>query len=213
MKAPGFWHRAGLLSAVLTPVSWLYQIGASFRLAATNTYTASVPVFCVGNLVAGGAGKTPVALALGRALIRRGLKVAFLSRGYGGNETGPLQVLPDRHTARDVGDEPLLLAEAAPTWIARDRAAGARMAAEAGADIILLDDGFQNPALAKTMAMSFRPGHCVSRSPRAWPAPMPSCCWETIPASWKTRSAMYSPFFAVGCSQPAQVRDCGVNGP
>jgi tetraacyldisaccharide 4'-kinase len=172
MKAPGFWHRAGLLSAVLTPVSWLYQIGASFRLTATNTYTASVPVLCVGNLVAGGAGKTPVALALGRALIRRGLKVAFLSRGYGGNETGPLQVLPDRHTARDVGDEPLLLAEAAPTWIARDRAAGARMAAEAGADIILLDDGFQNPALAKTMSVlvvdggyGFGNGHVIPAGP------------------------------------------------
>lgn len=153
MKAPGFWRHGGLLPAVMTPASWIYRAGASLKSTFTTPYQAPIPVLCVGNLVAGGAGKTPVALALGRALVRRGLKVAFLSRGYGGSETGPLQVLPDRHNSGHVGDEPLLLAEAAPTWIARDRPAGARMAAEAGADIILLDDGFQNPALAKTMSV------------------------------------------------------------
>ncbi|WP_028465977.1 tetraacyldisaccharide 4'-kinase [Nisaea denitrificans] len=172
MKAPAFWQRAGLLPALLTPASWLYRAGACLRAATTSPYHASVPVLCVGNLIAGGAGKTPVALALGRALVRRGLKVAFLSRGYGGKETGPLQVLPDRHSASDVGDEPLLLAEAAPTWIARDRAAGARVAADAGADIILLDDGFQNPALAKTMSVlvvdggyGFGNGHVIPSGP------------------------------------------------
>ena len=172
MKAPAFWQRPGLLAALLTPASWLYRTGASLRAATTSPYHASIPVLCIGNLVAGGAGKTPVALALGRALVRRGLKVAFLSRGYGGKETGPLQVLPGRHTARDVGDEPLLLAEAAPTWIARDRAAGARVAADAGADIILLDDGFQNPALAKTMSVlvvdggfGFGNGHVIPAGP------------------------------------------------
>ncbi|MEP3113235.1 tetraacyldisaccharide 4'-kinase [Nisaea sp.] len=137
----------------MTPASWLYQAAASLRSSFISPYQASIPVLCVGNLVAGGAGKTPVALALGRALVRRGLKVAFLSRGYGGSESGPLQILPDRHSASAVGDEPLLLAEAAPTWVSRDRPAGARMAAEAGADIILLDDGFQNPALSKTMSV------------------------------------------------------------
>ena len=172
MKAPGFWHRGGVLPTVLTPASWLYRTATSLKSSFISPYQAPVPVLCVGNLVAGGAGKTPVALALGRALVRRGLKVAFLSRGYGGRETGPLQVLPDRHSARDVGDEPLLLAEAAPTWIARDRAAGARMAAEAGADIILLDDGFQNPALAKTMSVlvvdggyGFGNGHVIPAGP------------------------------------------------
>lgn len=172
MKAPEFWHRAGVLPALLTPASWFYQAAASLKSSFISPYQAPVPVLCVGNLVAGGAGKTPVALALGRALIRRGLKVAFLSRGYGGSEAGPLQVLPNRHTARDVGDEPLLLAEAAPTWIARDRAAGARMAADAGADIILLDDGFQNPSLAKTMSVlvvdggyGFGNGHVIPAGP------------------------------------------------
>ena len=172
MNAPAFWQRDGLLPALLTPFSWLYQIGASFRLMATKPYIAPVPVLCVGNLITGGAGKTPVALALGRALAHRGLKVAFLSRGYGGKNAGPLRVMPDRHTARDVGDEPLLLAEAAPTWISRDRAAGASVAAGAGADIILLDDGFQNPALAKTMSVlvvdggyGFGNGHMIPAGP------------------------------------------------
>lgn len=172
MKAPGFWHRPGILPALLTPVSWLYRAGTAFRKASTSQYHASVPVLCVGNLIAGGAGKTPVAVALGRALTRRGVKVAFLSRGYGGKETGPLFVQPERHSAADVGDEPLLLAEAAPTWIARDRADGARAAAEAGADIIVLDDGFQNPALAKTMSVlvvdgeyGFGNGHVIPAGP------------------------------------------------
>lgn len=153
MKAPAFWRRGGLLSALLTPLSWLYRAGGGLRGLTTPGFRAPIPVLCIGNLVAGGAGKTPVALAIGRALTKRGLKVAFLSRGYGGSETGPLQVLPERHRASEVGDEPLLLAEAAPTWIARDRAAGARMAVEAGADIIVMDDGFQNPGLLKTMSL------------------------------------------------------------
>lgn len=153
MKAPGFWHRGGLVPTLLTPVSWIYRAGAALRVSLSTPYEAPIPVLCVGNLVAGGAGKTPVALALGRALGKRGLKVAFLSRGYGGRETGPLQVLPGQHGAHDVGDEPLLLAEAAPTWIARNRAAGARMAVEAGADIIVMDDGFQNPTIAKSASV------------------------------------------------------------
>lgn len=153
MKAPGFWRSGGLLPALLTPASWIYRAGAALRAATAQPYRAPVPVLCVGNLVAGGAGKTPVALSLGRALGKRGLKVAFLSRGYGGRLAGPLQVLPERHSAADVGDEPLLLAEAAPIWISRDRAKGAEMAAKAGADVILMDDGFQNPTIAKSASV------------------------------------------------------------
>jgi len=153
MKAPGFWRRGGLLPALLTPASWIYRAGAALRAATASPYRAPVPVICVGNLVAGGAGKTPVALSLGRALGKRGLKVAFLSRGYGGRLAGPLRVLPERHRAADVGDEPLLLAETAPTWISRNRAKGAEMAARAGADVIVMDDGFQNPAIAKSGAV------------------------------------------------------------
>ncbi|WP_420402642.1 tetraacyldisaccharide 4'-kinase [Nisaea sp.] len=153
MKAPGFWRSGGLLPALLTPASWIYRAAAALRAATSQTYRAPVPVVCVGNLVAGGAGKTPVALALGRALGRRGLKVAFLSRGYGGRLAGPLRVLPERHSAADIGDEPLLLAETAPTWVSRHRAKGAQMAAAAGAELILMDDGFQNPTIAKTASI------------------------------------------------------------
>lgn len=172
MKAPGFWTHGGLIPALLTPLSWLYRAGGTVRSLTTSPYRAPVPVICIGNLVAGGAGKTPVALAIGRGLAGRGLKVAFLSRGYGGSETGPLQVQPDRHSAAEAGDEPLLLAEVAPTWISRDRAAGARMAVEAGADIIVMDDGFQNPSIQKSASIivvdggyGFGNGHVIPAGP------------------------------------------------
>jgi tetraacyldisaccharide 4'-kinase len=108
---------------------------------------------CVGNLVAGGAGKTPVALALAHWLVERGVPAHAVTRGYGGRLRGPARVDPTRHDALAVGDEALLLARRAPCWVARDRAAGVRAAVAAGAGAILLDDGFQNPAVAKTLAL------------------------------------------------------------
>ena len=153
MRAPDFWRRGGgPLGAVLTPLGWGYGLVTRLRLAMANPFKASVPVLCVGNLVAGGAGKTPVALSLGKRLMDQGRKVHFLSRGYGGFQTGPLRVDPDSHRAVDVGDESLLLAAAAPTWISRDRALGVRAAAE-GADLIIMDDGFQNPSVAKDLSL------------------------------------------------------------
>jgi tetraacyldisaccharide 4'-kinase len=152
--APAFWGEpAGLRAAALAPLAALWQAGGCLRQALSRAYRPPVPVVCVGNLVVGGAGKTPVVLALAAHLRSLGVAGHVVTRGYGGRLEGPLRVDPARHDATMVGDEPLLLAAEAPTWIARDRAAGAQAAAAAGAGIILLDDGLQNPAIAKTLSL------------------------------------------------------------
>jgi tetraacyldisaccharide 4'-kinase len=128
-------------------------MGAALRGLLIRPTTASVPVLCIGNLVAGGAGKTPLALAFARHLQAHGRTPHFLTRGYGGREAGPLQVDPKIHSVHDVGDEALLLAAVAPTWIAHNRPKGAAAATAAGADIIVMDDGYQNPSLAKDLSV------------------------------------------------------------
>ena len=161
MRAPEFWREDGAIPALLSPLGAVYRAAAQVRVALTRPYDPGVPVICVGNLVAGGAGKTPVALSLLSLLTARGLKAQALGRGYGGRLAGPLRVDPAQHGAADVGDEALLLARAAPTWIARDRAAGARAAAgagaqagaQAGAEVIVMDDGFQNPCVVKRLSL------------------------------------------------------------
>jgi tetraacyldisaccharide 4'-kinase len=115
-------------------------------------WRAPVPVVCVGNITVGGTGKTPVAINIGERLAARGLAVHFVSRGYGGRDSGPLQVDPARHGADDVGDEPLLLARVRPTWIARDRPAAVRAAVDAGAAAVVMDDGLQNPTIVKDLS-------------------------------------------------------------
>lgn len=152
-SAPNFWARRGALSLLLAPLGCLYDAAGAARRTWTRPYRAPVPVICIGNLVAGGTGKTPVVASLASRLIARGVAVHILSRGYGGTLPGPVQVDPARHAAAEVGDEPLMLAGGAPTWVARDRAAGARAAAAAGAQAILMDDGLQNPTLAKDLAL------------------------------------------------------------
>jgi tetraacyldisaccharide 4'-kinase len=114
---------------------------------------ASLPVICIGNFTAGGAGKTPTALHVATLLIEAGEVPAFLSRGYGGTLKGPVRVMT-QHTAREVGDEPLLLAQRALTIVSRDRPAGARLAQELGATVIVMDDGLQNPSLTKDLAIA-----------------------------------------------------------
>jgi tetraacyldisaccharide 4'-kinase len=151
--APAFWARPpGLLSELLLPVGAGWDAAGRLRQAFARPYYPPVPVICVGNLVAGGAGKTPVALALAAHLVSRSIAAHIVTRGYGGRLGGPVRVDPARHDAAAVGDEALLLAARAPCWVARDRADGVRAAVAAGAQIVMLDDGFQNPEIAKTLS-------------------------------------------------------------
>jgi tetraacyldisaccharide 4'-kinase len=152
MRAPDFWNHNGFLPRLLTPLGALYAFGGRLKICLTTPQQAPIPVICIGNLVAGGAGKTPVALEIIKRLQGTGLEVHALTRGYGGKERGPLKVEIDRHDASDVGDEALLLARQTRTWVSRDRPAGARAAAADGADIIVMDDGFQNPSLNKDLS-------------------------------------------------------------
>lgn len=154
MRAPEFWDEPGGLAAgLLAPLGAVWSGVGALRRAVSRPYPAPVPVICVGNLVAGGSGKTPVVLSLVDFIARSGVGVHVLTRGYGGHLAGPVRVDPGRHDALAVGDEALLLARSAPCWVARDRAAGCRAAAAAGSRIIVLDDGFQNPGIAKDLSL------------------------------------------------------------
>lgn len=156
MRAPEFWTRGDFLSqllvALLTPIGWLYSWTVRYRAGHTIPYRAAAKVVCVGNLTAGGTGKTPVALAIAKALIARGARLVFLTRGYGGRITGPAFVAADDRAVH-VGDEPLLLASVAPVIVSADRAAGAKLAEESGFDTIIMDDGHQNFSLTKDLSL------------------------------------------------------------
>jgi len=170
MREPAFWSGSDtLLSTVLTPAAALYGAIAGRRMARPGR-SAGLPVICIGNLTLGGAGKTPTALAVGRILADAGHRPGFLSRGYGGRLAGPVAVDPRTHTAADVGDEPLLLARAASTVVARDRVAGARAARDTGADVIVMDDGFQNPSLEKNLSVIVVDGARGIGNGRVFPA-------------------------------------------
>jgi tetraacyldisaccharide 4'-kinase len=174
MRPPSFWsaQKPTAIARTLQPIGALYGWTTARRML-KGGQRAGAPVVCVGNFVAGGAGKTPAAIALARMLAAGGRRVAFLSRGYGGAErVEPLLVDAEAHAAAEVGDEPLMLARVAQCWVGADRVRSARSAVEAGANVLLLDDGLQNPALVKDLAFGvvdgetgFGNGLCVPAGP------------------------------------------------
>jgi tetraacyldisaccharide 4'-kinase len=154
MKSPGFWQKPNApLARLLAPLGWAYAEVTAWHLAHGHPWNAPVPVICIGNLTAGGAGKTPIVRDLARRLKIQGYRPGIVSRGYGGTAEGPLKVDPDLHHAALVGDEPLLLARDAPCWVTKDRAEGARAMVADGIDVILMDDGLQNPTLHKDLCI------------------------------------------------------------
>ncbi len=158
LRTPRHWYRregAGFRATrlVLVPLSWIWVAVTARRIARARPIEPGVPVICVGNLTLGGSGKTPVVRALAALLRADHEAVHVLTRGHGGREIGPHLVDPSRDDAARVGDEAMLLAADGPVWVARDRAAGALAAAAAGASLIVMDDGHQNPTLAKTLSL------------------------------------------------------------
>jgi tetraacyldisaccharide 4'-kinase len=153
MREPDFWYRPpSLMSLLLSPLGALYGMVTGRRMGRTG-FDAGIPVLCVGNYHVGGAGKTPMVLALTNLLRDLGETPIVLSRGYGGRLRGPIMVDPARHEAAEIGDEPLMLARTVPVVVARDRINGVAMAKSRNASVILMDDGFQSPAIAKDASL------------------------------------------------------------
>jgi tetraacyldisaccharide 4'-kinase len=172
MQAPRFWHRDNAIARVLSPLGSVYGWIVEHRMDNAELYRPAVPLICVGNILAGGAGKTPLVMALAKRLLAAGRQPHLLTRGYGGTEVGPRAVDLDRHGVDRVGDEALLLAQVAPTWVAQWRPDGAMAAAEMGADVIVMDDGFQNGSIAKDLSLvvvdgtyGFGNGHVIPAGP------------------------------------------------
>ncbi len=154
MKTPKFWHYRNWRAALLLPVAWLIRIVSIALYSCSTPYKANRPVICVGNVVAGGAGKTPLALLIAKLLSEHCKAPHFISRGYGGKRTTtPVLVTSNKMPQENIGDEPILLAKQAPCWVCADKTKAAISAINAGADVLILDDGLQNPNIKKDISI------------------------------------------------------------
>lgn len=151
MKAPKFWEKENLTAKLLSPLSGVYAKKTATRLEEEKGYKAKIPVICIGNLVAGGAGKTPIAILIAKQLQEAGKNVHFLCSDYAGEVETPQKVESD--DCAKYGDEAVLLSETAPTWVGSDRSATAKLAQKDGAELLIMDDGFQNPTLKKDFSI------------------------------------------------------------
>lgn len=158
MKTPSYWQSNSFISKLLTPIGWLYGRLTQWRLKLSTPPKVNVPVICIGNITAGGTGKTPVSLSVAKMLESAMMHPFFITRGYGG-KLNNTYVNNKKHTAREVGDEPLLLSRQAPVIVASNRHTGAKLALKEGADILIMDDGFQNPSLHKDISFLVFDGH------------------------------------------------------
>ena len=171
MKTPNYWRSKNIQSFLLLPFGYLYQLATSINLSIKKTRSVNKPVICIGNLTAGGTGKTPVSISFAKILTELGKKPFFVSRGYGGKLHNVL-VDNTKHTPYEVGDEPLLLSRQAPVVVNPNRYEGAKLAIKNGADIIVMDDGFQNPTLKKDLSFlvfdgefGYGNGMCIPAGP------------------------------------------------
>ena len=173
IRAPWFWQEQSLaartITTGLTPVSMIYDAAQRARWKLTTPKAAPVPVICIGNATLGGVGKTPFAIALANQLAKSA-RCHFLTRGYGGALNGPILVDPDKHGVVEVGDEALLLTAHGPVWVSKDRPNGANAAAENGADLIIMDDGFQNPTIEKAVSILLIDAENTGGSNKVFPA-------------------------------------------
>ena len=152
LNRPKFWKTSNLLAKILTPLSFIYLVLFFCRKYLSRRRKVNIPVICIGNITAGGAGKTPVAISIAKFLISKDLKPHFLTRGYKGKLKGPTLV-SNKHSSADVGDEPILLSEVAPTWVSKNKIQGAKSALKSDADIIIMDDGLQNNTIHKDLSI------------------------------------------------------------
>ena len=170
LKSPKFWQKKNtFLGKVLSPLGRIYAWGLRRKLKKTKPYRSKIPVVCIGNLVMGGVGKTPLAVSVAEYFKMNGMRPVFLTRGYGGGLSNVLVDL-DKHTAKDTGDEALLLARIAPTIVDADRARGAKTAEKIGTDVVIMDDGFQNPQLVKDLSFAVFDGRYGFGNGKVFPA-------------------------------------------